>query len=222
METSLNIYEKLNIVQTSLKVEKGHKNNFGNYNYRNLADIFEGLKPLLNENGCHVTVSDEIVTMNGMNYIKATATFSDGNDYISAIGWAREPVQKKGMDESQITGAASSYARKYACNGLFAIDDTKDADSMDNRNHTIPNYNTLKGNTNGEVKTVPDNILKLQELSRSPEFKGMKKSNKTIQKLVYEWLEKSDRTETEINKKYIELYDLREGLRNKNKEKEAA
>ena len=168
MSKTLTVFEKLNIVQTGLKVEKGHKNNFGNYNYRNLADIFEGLKPLLNENGCHVTVSDEIVTMNGMNYIKATATFSDGIDSISATGWAREPVQKKGMDDSQITGATSSYARKYACNGLFAIDDTKDADSMDNRNYKIPNYEELQGNTNGEVKTRSDNEVKLKALSRDP------------------------------------------------------
>jgi hypothetical protein len=221
MSKTLTVFEKLNIVQTGLKVEKGHKNNFGNYNYRNLADIFEGLKPLLNENGCHVTVSDEIVTMNGMNYIKATATFSDGNDSISATGWAREPVQKKGMDDSQITGATSSYARKYACNGLFAIDDTKDADSMDNRNHKIPNYNELKGNTNGEVKSRSDNEVKLIKLSNDVLFKGMKKDGKKIQVVVNDWLKRKKRTEAEILKKYIQLSDLREGIKN-NKQKEAA
>ena len=220
MSKTLTVFEKLNIVQTGLKVEKGHKNNFGNYNYRNLADIFEGLKPLLNENGCHVTVSDEIVTMNGMNYIKATATFSDGNDSISATGWAREPVQKKGMDDSQITGATSSYARKYACNGLFAIDDTKDADSMDNRNHKIPNYEELQGNTNGEVKTRSDNEVKLKALSRDPKFKGVKKDGKSLQTLVNNWLAKQKRTEAEITAKYIELSDLKEGIINKQKEAE--
>ena len=218
MSKTLTVFEKLNIVQTGLKVEKGHKNNFGNYNYRNLADIFEGLKPLLNENGCHVTVSDEIVTMNGMNYIKATATFSDGNDSISATGWAREPVQKKGMDDRQITGATSSYARKYACNGLFAIDDTKDADGMDNRNHKIPNYEELQGNTNGEVKSRSDNEVKLKALSRDPNFKGVKKDGKSVQTLVNNWLAKQERTETEITAKYIELSDLKEGIINKQKE----
>ena len=218
MSKTLTVFEKLNIVQTGLKVEKGHKNNFGNYNYRNLADIFEGLKPLLNENGCHVTVSDEIVTMNGMNYIKATATFSDGNDSISATGWAREPVQKKGMDDSQITGATSSYARKYACNGLFAIDDTKDADGMDNRNHRIPNYEELQGNTNGEVKSRSDNEVKLKALSRDPKFKGVKKDGKSLQTLVNNWLAKQERTEAEITAKYIELSDLKEGIKNKQKE----
>ena len=218
MSKTLTVFEKLNIIQTGLKVEKGHKNNFGNYNYRNLADIFEGLKPLLNENGCHVTVSDEIVTMNGMNYIKATATFSDGNDSISATGWAREPVQKKGMDDSQITGATSSYARKYACNGLFAIDDTKDADGMDNRNHKIPNYKELQGNTSGEVKNRSDNEVKLKALSRDPNFKGVKKDGKSVQTLVNNWLAKQERTETEITAKYIELSDLKEGIINKQKE----
>ena len=218
MSKTLTVFEKLNIVQTGLKVEKGHKNDFGNYNYRNLADIFEGLKPLLNENGCHVTVSDEIVTMNGMNYIKATATFSDGNDSISATGWAREPVQKKGMDDSQITGATASYARKDACNGLFAIDDTKDADSMDNRNHKIPNYEELQGNTNGEVKTRSDNEVKLKALSRDPKFKGVKKDGKSLQTLVNNWLAKQKRTEAEITAKYIELSDLKEGIINKQKE----
>ena len=156
--------------------------------------------------------------MNGMNYIKATATFSDGNDSISATGWAREPVQKKGMDDSQITGATSSYARKYACNGLFAIDDTKDADSMDNRNHKIPNYEELKGNTGGEIKTRSDNEVKLKALSRDPNFKGVKKDGKSVQTLVNNWLAKQERTETEITKKYIELSDLKEGIINKQKE----
>tara|TARA_R110002020_G_scaffold123523_1_gene280072 strand:+ start:5502 stop:6293 length:792 start_codon:yes stop_codon:yes gene_type:complete len=130
------INHKLNQIQTKLKVGKGHRNNFGKYNYRNLADIFEGLKSLLKESGCYVTVSDEIICVNNFNYIKATAIFSDGTESIQTTGWARESVQKKGMDDSQITGATSSYARKYALNGLFAIDDTEDADSMDNREHS--------------------------------------------------------------------------------------
>ena len=131
----MKINEKLNLIQAKLKVGKGHRNDFGKYNYRNLADIFEGLKPILKESGCSITVSDEIVCVNDFNYIKATAKLSDGNDSVSTTGWARESVQKKGMDDSQITGATSSYARKYALNGLFAIDDTEDADNMDNRDH---------------------------------------------------------------------------------------
>jgi len=132
--------EKLNHIQTNLNAPKNLFNKFGNYKYRNLEGIFEGLKPLLKEMKCTVTVSDEIVCVNEMNYIKATATLANGSDEsISVTGWARESVQKKGMDDSQITGSTSSYARKYAMNGLFAIDDTKDADSMDNSNHvTVP------------------------------------------------------------------------------------
>jgi len=131
----MKLSQKLQLIQSKLKVGKGHRNQFGNYNYRNLADIFEGLKPLLEKTKCYVTVSDDIETVNGFNYIRATATFSDGDEKITTEGWAREAVQKKGMDDSQITGATSSYARKYALNGLFAIDDTEDADSMDNREH---------------------------------------------------------------------------------------
>jgi hypothetical protein len=169
----MNIYEKLNLVQTSLKVEKGHKNNFGKYNYRNLADIFEGIKPLLNETGCYLIVSDEIVSVNGFNYIKATATFGDANDVVTSYGWARESVTKKGMDDSQITGATSSYARKYACNGLFAIDDTADADSMDNRKETLING---KAPTKGHI-TVDQNV-KLERLSRDPVFSKTDKPSK--------------------------------------------
>ena len=163
----MNIHEKLNVIQTSLKVEKSHTNNFGKYTYRNLADIFEGIKPLLNETGCYLTVSDEIVEVNGFNYIKATATFGDGNDSITTEGWAREAVNKKGMDDSQITGATSSYARK------FAIDDTADADSMDNRKETLING---KAPTKGHI-TVDQNV-KLERLSRDPVFSKTDKPSK--------------------------------------------
>ncbi len=129
------IHERLNYIQTKLNAPKNLYNKFGNYSYRNLEGIFEGLKPLLAEKKCVVFVTDEIVCINEMNYIKATATISCGygdEHKISVSGYAREAIQKKGMDTSQITGSTSSYARKYALNGLFAIDDVKDADSMDN------------------------------------------------------------------------------------------
>ena len=127
--------DKLNHIQVTLNAPKNLYNSFGKYKYRNLEGIFEGLKPLLKETGCAVTVSDEIVCVNEMNYIKATATLSNGSDEsISVTGWARESVSKKGMDDSQITGATSSYARKYAMNGLFAIDDTVDADTEEYKN----------------------------------------------------------------------------------------
>lgn len=157
--------EKLNHIQTNLNAPKNLFNKFGNYKYRNLEGIFEGLKPLLQETKCTVTVSDEIVCVNEMNYIKATATLANGSDEsISVTGWARESVQKKGMDDSQITGSTSSYARKYAMNGLFAIDDTKDADSMDNSNHVTV---TKKSSPKKKDKVLTDsqraNLLSLLE-----------------------------------------------------------
>jgi hypothetical protein len=118
-------------IQSELKSPKTQRNNFGNYNYRNCEDILEAVKPLLDKYECTLTISDDIVEVGGRVYIKATATFYDIklgiNSSVSA--YAREPEQQKGMSESQITGASSSYARKYALNGLFLIDDTKDADA---------------------------------------------------------------------------------------------
>jgi len=117
-------------IQKELKAPKGQYNNFGKYKYRSCEDILEAVKPLLKD--CLLTISDEIVLIGDRIYVKATAEFTDG-DYVKTVsGFARESESKKGMDASQITGSASSYARKYALNGLFLIDDTKDADTMDN------------------------------------------------------------------------------------------
>ena len=129
---------KLNTIQQQLKAPKGQTNNFGKYKYRSCEDILEAVKPHLGE--CSLVVSDDITVHAERVYVKATATLLDENSHViaSATGLAREPQTKKGMDESQITGAASSYARKYALNGLFAIDDTKDAD------HTNVGGNTRK------------------------------------------------------------------------------
>ena len=119
----------LSKIQSQLHAPKSQFNNFGKYKYRNCEDILEALKPLLSEYDATVTISDEIIAVSDRVYIKATATFKAKQEIESVTAYAREPLQKKGMDESQITGASSSYARKYALNGLFAIDDTRDADS---------------------------------------------------------------------------------------------
>lgn len=122
----------LNQIQKVLKVPKSHRNSFANYDYRNAEDILEAVKPLLGDGT--LTLSDEIVMLGDRFYVKATATLCNGEsnaakrENVSATGYAREPLDKRGSDASQITGAASSYARKYALNGLFCIDDTKDAD----------------------------------------------------------------------------------------------
>lgn len=127
-----NVYEALGVIQSKLKAPKGQRNKFGNYNYRSCEDILEAVKPILNETGTVLTLSDEPHTVDGWHYVKATASLFKADDpsvKIEVTAHARESEQKKGMDDSQITGTASSYARKYALNGLFCIDDTKDADT---------------------------------------------------------------------------------------------
>jgi len=124
------LQQKLNKIQQELKAPKNQKNSFGKYNYRSCEDILEAVKPLLD--GAILIVSDKIVNIGDRYYVEATASLSEGNEVIETTAYAREAETKKGMDEAQITGATSSYARKYALNGLFAIDDTKDADTMDN------------------------------------------------------------------------------------------
>lgn len=118
-------------IQTKLKAPKNQYNSFGKYNYRSCEDILEGVKPLLKETGLALIITDEIISLDGRFYVKATASLfdNDGKTVASTSALAREEETKKGMDGSQVTGASSSYARKYALNGLFAIDDTKDADS---------------------------------------------------------------------------------------------
>lgn len=121
-------------IQKRLKVGKSNENTFGGYKYRNCSDILEAVKPLLPD-GFSITLSDDMVMLGDRYYVKAIATLSNGQESHTVTAFARESFSKKGMDDSQITGAASSYARKYALNGLFAIDDTKDADGMDNTQH---------------------------------------------------------------------------------------
>lgn len=116
-------------IQSLIKAPKGQFNSFGKYKYRSCEDIVEAVKPVINELGFYLTLSDEIVNIGERFYIKATATISNGTETYSVSAYAREEESKKGMDGSQVTGASSSYARKYALNGLFAIDDTKDSDA---------------------------------------------------------------------------------------------
>lgn len=129
----MKLHEKLLAIQTKLKAPKGQYNKFGNFNYRSAEDILEAVKPLNAEQGVLLTITDEIKEIGGRVYVVATATVSDGTDELKVSAFAREPENKKGMDESQITGATSSYARKYALNGLYAIDDNKDADTDEHK-----------------------------------------------------------------------------------------
>ena len=159
-------------IQHKLKAPKGQYNSFGQYKYRSCEDILEGVKPLLKEYKIALLINDEIVQIGERYYVKATAKITDGRESVSATAYAREPLEKKGADASQITGATSSYARKYALNGLLAIDDSKDADTMDNSQNQTSNitYNwqTLKaratqgGVTEESLKSYLKNELKVK------------------------------------------------------------
>jgi hypothetical protein len=142
----MGIHEKLMNIQSKLKAPKNQYNSFGKYNYRSCEDILEGVKPLLKETQTVLTISDEVINIGDRFYIKATATLTDTEDgrSISVSALAREDENKKGMDLSQVTGSTSSYARKYALNGLFCIDDTKDSDATNK--HGKEQSDKLKSN----------------------------------------------------------------------------
>lgn len=164
MENKKSLVEKISKVQNELKAPKSQYNSFGKYNYRSCEDIVEAVKPLLAKQGLALFIKDEMVFVGERYYIQATATITDGETEISTTALAREPLEKKGMDESQITGTASSYARKYALNGLFAIDDTKDADSLNtskdytDKSHNAPNR--AKNTPNSTISAKPLDLLK--------------------------------------------------------------
>ena len=146
--------EELTIIQSELKAPKNQRNTFGNYNYRSAEDILEAVKPLLKKHGCHLTISDEMIQLGDRYYVKATATLAKDADSISTTAYAREEESKKGMDASQITGSTSSYARKYALNGLFCIDDTKDADFTNTHGkEDRPKPKTVKAPAKAEIES---------------------------------------------------------------------
>lgn len=137
----MNIYEKLSAIQQELKAPKNQFNKFGGYNYRNCEDILEAVKPICAKYKAVLIVSDSIENIGDRFYVKATATLYNAEkseEYITASAFAREEESKKGMDGSQVTGASSSYARKYSLNGLFNIDDTKDADTLNGMQKETP------------------------------------------------------------------------------------
>ena len=123
-------------IQSLIKAPKGQFNSFGKYKYRSCEDIVEAVKPVINPLGFYLTLSDEVVVLGNRFYIKATARISNGTEVYESVAYAREEDVKKGMDGAQVTGASSSYARKYALNGLFAIDDTADSDATNK--HEVP------------------------------------------------------------------------------------
>lgn len=160
------IYEKLNNIQLELKAPKNKRNTFGGYQYRDLSGILEAVKPLLKKYKCVITISDNVVTKEERTYIESTVTLIDSEDgtVCACKGYAREQDSKKGMDDAQLTGACSSYARKYACNGLFAIDDSRDLDSMDNTSDS--NVDSEKPKTRRSRRTR--NTITKEELEKVP------------------------------------------------------
>lgn len=153
-------------IQSELKAPKGQRNTFGKYNYRSCEDILEAVKPLLKERGLVILITDDIVQLGERYYVRATATIYDSEgSYISNSALAREEAVKKGMDASQITGATSSYARKYALNGLFAIDDTKDADATNKgQDEPKPAKATAHPAFTDEIRTALAKAQTVQEL----------------------------------------------------------
>ena len=161
--------KKVAEVQQKLKAPKNQFNKFGKYKYRSCEDILEGVKPLLGD--LVLTVNDDIQIIGDRIYVKATATITDGENSISNQAFARESLTKKGMDDSQITGTASSYARKYALNGLLLIDDTKDADSMDNSsNSNQPTGNDLSWVN--AIKSGETTLEAIEDLQYRNKIKG--------------------------------------------------
>lgn len=154
--------EKLIYVQTNLKAPKGQFNSFGKYKYRSAEDILNAVKPLNAEQGLLLTLSDEPLLIGDWHYIKATATITDGETEKSYTAYARESFTKKGMDDSQITGTASSYARKYALNGLYLIDDTKDADTDEFKKQE----NNVKKINKKQLEQLEMNFNKIAELKK--------------------------------------------------------
>jgi len=162
----------LNKIQKELKAPKNQYNAFGKYKYRSCEDILEAIKPLLED--ATLTINDEMVVIGERYYIKATVTLTEADKSISTTAYARESEEKKGMDSAQITGATSSYARKYALNGLFLIDDTKDADTMDNSKVEAKPTQPKKAKTPDEILK---GIYKINDLELLKEWeKGLKSS----------------------------------------------
>lgn len=152
-------------IQSELKAPKGQYNSFGKYKYRSAEDILEAVKPLLKKNDCTMTLSDELINIGDRYYVKATAKITSKDESVAVTALAREPEDKKGMDSSQITGTASSYARKYALNGLFLIDDTKDADTDEYAQQTGRTQVTKKLVSQKQLEILNDFIKTDEQIS---------------------------------------------------------
>lgn len=192
----MNIYEKLLKVQSELKAPKSQYNSFGKYKYRNCEDILEALKPILTKVKATLIINDEIVNIADRFYVKATARLIDieNGEHTETTAYAREEESKKGMDSSQVTGATSSYARKYALNGLFAIDDTKDADTLNQ--HGVKENKPLSAQTREELNKQ---ILKYATETQKP----MEKITQELSALVKMPLQNISEDQSKILFEYL-------------------
>lgn len=196
--SELSFYEKLIKVQQELKAPKSNYNKFGNFYYRSAEDILEAVKPLNAKYGLLLTLRDEPTLIGDRYYIKAIARITDGNEWHEVTAYARESASKKGMDDSQITGTASSYARKYALNGLFLIDDTKDADTDEYQNQTSVNLSELNnqiitlfakalevvGDRDKLYKQLGLNKTKMTELTKSDDIESKQKVIEQLEGII--------------------------------------
>lgn len=198
----MSVYEKLMKVQAELKAPKGQYNSFGKYKYRSCEDILEAVKPLNAKHGVVLTVGDDVVEISNRFYVKATATLVDieSGEKVTNTALAREDDAKKGMDGSQITGTASSYARKYCLNGLYCIDDTKDADTDEYRAQQerkpqenkpqerqyvkVVNGRTAVINSNGEYVAIEN--LTVEQLEKTLKIKQFAAAHDAIRRLLGE------------------------------------
>lgn len=195
MDTTTKLCDKLIQIQSTLEAKKDKKNAFGGYSYRNLEGILDALKPLLSVTQTSITMSDTIENIGGRNYVKATVCLGDGSDSICTTAFAWEEM-RKGMDASQCTGSASSYARKYAMNGLLAISEhSPDADSMDN---TQIKY-TDKKDVERAIKTLDEHF---------------EKGNTKDAKKIFDWACRQNPEVTQVQDRYIMLFgaDDQEGM----------
>lgn len=174
----MKLSEKLTNIQNELKAPKNMYNSFGKYKYRNLESILECVKPLLVKHRCSLTISDTVQAVGDRVYIVATAVLGDldSDETVTVTAMARESVAKKGMDDSQVTGATSSYARKYCMNGLFLIDDTKDADTDEFQNQTTKEKNGQRKPTEEQIKAL-SNVIERKGLSLMDMLKRVNKKN---------------------------------------------
>lgn len=193
---SKEFYARLAEIQKTLNAPKNQYNSFGKYKYRSCEDILEGVKPLLN--GLFLSISDEVMLIGDRYYVKATATITDGECSHTATALAREEEQKKGMDSAQVTGATSSYARKYCLNGLFGIDDAKDADTDEHKQQ----QNNAKPQQQAKAKPSPQDVL--SAFTRAAE---QAPNTETLKQAFGKAWQRLDGTPEQAQAK--EVYDLR-------------